>query len=140
MGKNLIPQIAKILGVELYEEFEIKDRHGEFISDKTYKFGKNTLLYCYQDDDICYAASRTTLQSLLNGKYEIVKLPWKPKKGEYYFTFVIMGDKWGVGSLHWDGFPNEYALLDKGWVYRSQAEAEAALPKVAAEMGVEYKY
>lgn len=80
MGKNLIPQIAKILGVELYEEFKIKDRHGELISDKTYKFGKNTLLYCYQDDDICYTASRTTLQSLLNGKYEIVKIPWKPKK------------------------------------------------------------
>ena len=48
-----------------------------------------------------------------------------------------MDDKWGVGSLHWDGFPNEYALLDKGWVYRTRAEAQAALPAVAAEMGVE---
>ena len=35
--------------------------------------------------------------------------------------------------------PNEYALLDKGWVYRTCKEAQAALPKVAAEMGVEYE-
>ena len=34
---------------------------------------------------------------------------------------------------------NEYALLDKGWVYRSKEEAEAALPAVAKEMGVEYE-
>lgn len=139
MAKNLIPEIAKMLGVEIGEEFEIKDRHGELISDKTYKFGKNTLLYCYQDDDICYTASRTTLQSLLNSKYEIVKLPWKPKKGETYYTFELLGGKWIVHLLWWTGSPNGYALLEKGWVYRTQKEAEAALPAVAAELGVEYK-
>lgn len=36
-------------------------------------------------------------------------------------------------------FPNEYALLDKGWVYRTKEEAEAALPKVATEIGVKYE-
>lgn len=139
MGKNLIPQIAKILGVELYEEFEIKDRHGELISDKTYKFGKNTLLYCYQDDDICYTASRTTLQSLLNGKYEIVKIPWKPKKGDIYYSFNLVYGIWVVCQHILTGSPFDYALLDKGWVYSTCEEAEAALPKVAKELGVEYK-
>ena len=75
-----------------------------------------------------------TLASFVNDLDE-----WKPKKGETYFTFVLMDDKWGVGSLHWDGFPNEYALLDKGWVYRTRAEAQAALPAAAKEIGVEYK-
>ena len=77
------------------------------------------------------------------GKRTVVKLPWKPKKGETYYTFVLMvvlmGDKWVVRSSRWGGLPNEYALLDKGWVYRSQAEAEAALPKVANDMGVDYE-
>ena len=140
MAKNLIPEIIQMLGVAIGEEFKIKDKHGEFVSDKTYKFSENALMYFHQEDDNIYRiVSRTTLCSLLNGNYEIIKLSWKPKKGDAYFTFVIIGDKWGVGSLHWDGFPNEYALLDKGWVYRSQAEAEAALPKVAAEIGVEYE-
>ena len=137
MAKNLIPKIAKLLGVEVGEEFKVK--------------GDDELTYIFTDDDglkITFAGgieiSQTSINSafvaLVMGKDEIVKLPWKPKKGDAYFTFLIFGDKWGVGSLRWDGFPNEYALLDKGWVYRSQAEAEAALPKVAAEMGVEYKY
>lgn len=34
---------------------------------------------------------------------------------------------------------NGYALLDKGWIYRTKEEAEDALTKVAAEMGMEYE-
>lgn len=34
----------------------------------------------------------------------------------------------------------EFKVVHKiGWIYRSQAEAEAALPAVAAEMGVRYE-
>lgn len=74
-----------------------------------------------------------------NGKDEIIKLPWKPKKGDVYFTFGLLGDKWVVRSLHWGGFPNEYGLLEKGWVYRTCAEAQSALPAVAKELGVKYR-
>ena len=77
--------------------------------------------------------------ALLRGECEIIKLPWKPKKGDVYFTFELLGGKWVVRSFWWGGFPNEYALLDKGWVYRTRAEAEAALPKVATEIGVKYE-
>lgn len=140
MAKNLIPEIAYMLGVEIWEEFKIKDKHGEFVSDKTYKFSENALMYFHQEDDNIYRiVSRTTLCSLLNGNYGIVKLPWKPKKGEYYYTFELLGDKWVVRSLHWGGFPNEYGLLEKGWVYRTCAEAQSALPAVAKEMGVDYE-
>lgn len=44
-----------------------------------------------------------------------------------------------VGTLSWRELPYEILLFDKGWVYRTRAEAEAALPAVAAEMGVEYE-
>ena len=129
---NLIPQIAHMLGVEIGEEFKV-----------VYKTGFEIICNFTKEGVFVQGCSgrynKELLADIICGKVEIVKLPWKPKKGECYFTFVIMGDKWGVGSLHWDGFPNEYALLDKGWVYRSQAEAEAALPKVAKEMGVEYE-
>mgnify|MGYP004520509297 CR=1 FL=1 len=68
---------------------------------------------------------------LINGEEEIVKLPWKPKKGDTYFSFELLGDTWIVASSIWGGFPNEYALLDKGWIFRTCAEAGAALPAVA---------
>lgn len=140
MAKNLIPEIIQMLGVAIGEEFKIKDKHGEFVSDKTYKFSENALMYFHQEDDNIYRiVSRTTLCSLLNGNYEIVKLPWKPKKGETYFTSDRIGNKWSTNSYWWGDFPDEYALLDKGWVFRTKAEAEAALPAVAKGMSVEYE-
>ena len=135
MAKNLIPEIARMLGVEIGEEFKV-----EGVADKTYKFIIDELIVCGEKNaNHGYVSANMMLVSLAKGDIEIVKLPWKPKKGDVYFTFVLMDDKWGVGSLHWGGFPNEYALLDKVWVYRTRAEAQAALPAVAKEIGVDYK-
>ena len=133
MAKNLIPEIAQMLGVELNEEFKIKE-YGERI----YRFTNSGLIY---DNGVRNLSITTNmaLSGLLSGDLEIVKLPWKPKKGETYYTFELLGGKWIVHLLWWTGSPNGYALLEKGWVYRTQEEAEAALPKVAAELGVEYK-
>ena len=130
MAKNLIPEICKMLGVELGEEFKIKG------DNRTYWFdldGLHSGEYVAEDED------DAMLHDLLCGEVEIVKLPWKPKKGDTYYTFDRMGDKWCTNSYWWGDFPDEYALLDKGWIYRTEKEAEAALPKVAKEMGVDYK-
>lgn len=135
MAKNLIPEIARMLGVELNEEFKIKGYDG-----LTYKFVDYGLKLSFQNDiGITAIPTNVALVNLLNGNDEIVKLPWKPKKGDVYSTFGRLGDKWVVRSLWWGGFPEEYAMLDKGWVYRSEKEAQAALPSVAKELGVEYK-
>lgn len=135
MAKNLIPQIAKMLGVELGEEFKIKGYDG-----LAYQFVDYGLKLSFQNDiGMTAIPTNVALVNLLNGNDEIVKLPWKPKKGDVYFTFGRLGDKWVVRSLWWGGFPEEYALLDKGWVYRSEKEAQAALPAVAKELGVEYE-
>ena len=134
MAKNLIPEIAKMLGVELGEVFKIKGREGAI-----YKFIVDGLLVSDDDAEKVYTTTHMPLVGLVRGDIEIVKLPWKPKKGDAYFTFELLDGKWVVRSFWWGGFPNEYALLDKGWVYRTCKEAQAALPKVAAEMGVEYE-
>ena len=138
MGKNLIPEIAKLLGVEVGEEFKIKGYEERF-----YKFDNDRVLMFKHNDDVKMPVAPVSVYvaflALLRGECEIIKLPWKPKKGDVYFTFTLMGDKWGTHSYWWGGFPDEYALLDKGWVYRTEAEAQDALPKVAAEMGVDYE-
>lgn len=135
MAKNLIPEIAKMLGVELGEVFKVK---GE--EELTYRFDSDGLKLTHDSGiELADVSAKVAFADLLNGKDEIIKLPWKPKKGDVYFTFGRLGDKWVVRSLWWGGFPEEYALLDKGWVYRSEKEAQAALPAVAKELGVEYK-
>lgn len=141
MSKNLIPQIAHMLGVELGEEFKIKGYDG-----LTYKLTDNGLELTTVDGQKTKRFDNGALNSLLKGKMEIVKLLWKPKEGDIFYSFDftydkwgVKSDKWGVKSDLWAGVSCDYALLDKGWVYRTKEEAESALPRVAAEFGVEYE-
>lgn len=134
MAKNLMPYVCKMLGVELGEEFKIKGYDG-----LTYKLTDNGLELTAVDGQKAKWFDHGVLNSLLKGKLEIIKLPWKPRKGDVYYSFALLGDTWVVRPLWCGDFPNEYALFDKGWVYRTKEEAEAALPKVATEIGVKYE-
>lgn len=131
MAKNLIPEITRMLGVEIGEEFKIKGATG--VDSTIFWFDLDGL-----HTETCEMAD-VTLWQLVLGNETIVKLPWKPKKDDVYYTFELLSGKWVVRSFWWGGFPNEYALLDKGWVYRTCAEAQAALPAVAKEIGAEYE-
>ena len=134
MSKNLIPEIARMLGVEMFEEFKVVYKVGfEIICN----FTKEGVFV--HEEGCSDKHDKELLADIICGKAEIVKLPWKPKKGDAYYTFEIFRGKWVVRSLWWTGAPCTYALLDKGWVFRTKEEAEDALTKVAAEMGVEYE-
>ena len=136
MSKNLFPQIAEMLNVDIGEEFKLQE-----IDNKIYKIELNGF-WQRTENQKCWDSMEGSffeLNAILMGKRTVFKLPWKPKKGETYYTFELLNGKWIVHLLWWAEVPCHYALLDKGWVYRTKAEAETALPKVAAEMGVEYE-
>ncbi len=135
MSKNLIPQIAHMLGVELGEEFKIKG-----YDELTYKFDNDGLrVSCGNGARKFNPTANTSFTALLAGKDEIIKLPWKPQIGELYYTFASFNESWRIWRQHWINHPSDLALLDKGWIYRTRKEAEAALPGVAKELGVEYE-
>ena len=136
MSKNLFPQIAEMLNVDIGEEFKLQE-----IDNKIYKIELNGF-WQRTENQKCWDSMEGSffeLIAILMGKRTVVKLPWKQKKGETYYTFELLNGKWIVHLLWWIDSPNEYALLDKGWVYRTKAEAETALPAVAAEMEVQYE-
>lgn len=136
MSKNLFPQIAEMLNVDIGEEFKLQE-----IDNKIYKIELNGF-WQRTENQKCWDSMEGSffeLNAILMGKRTVVKLPWKPKKGETYYTFELLNGKWIVHLLWWIDSPNGYALLDKGWIYRTKAEAETALPAVAAEMEVQYE-
>lgn len=142
MSKNLIPQIAQMLGLELGEEFKIKGYDDS--NTRTYKFTAQGLrVKLVEHPEATEFNALVAFHSLLVGDAEIVKLPWKPKAGEQYCSFGnrYIGDAsiWIIVDVIWDGSAYDIAMLGKGWVYRNKKEAAAALPKVAAEMGVDYE-
>lgn len=135
MAKNLIPQIAHMLGVAIGEEFKIK---GE--DELTYRFDSDGLKLTHDSGiELAQISANVAFVDLVNGKDEIVKLQLKPKECEDYYTFGKSFGKLNVLKSHWSNHPFDLALLDKGWIFRTYDEAETALPAVAAEMGVEYK-
>lgn len=51
----------------------------------------------------------------------------------------LHGGKCAVISYVWKGKVFDNAMFKAGFCFRTRAEAEAALPAVAAELGVEYE-
>ncbi len=127
MRMNVMSEVAGLLGLLIDEEF--------MVDEKIYMIDEDGLWIKENNQ----RRTSNDLENLLTGRKEFVKLPWKPKKGDGYYTFEVFRGKWVVRSLWWTGAPCNYALLDKGWVFRTKEEAEDALTKVAAEMGVEYE-
>lgn len=140
MSKNLIPEIAQMLGVEVGEEFKIKGADTDY-NEYTYFFADSGLKVKFdKHPDVIPSTAFAAVPDLLNGNAVVIKLPWKPKECEDYYTFGKSFGKWSVLKSHWSNHPFDLALLDKGWIFRTYDEAETALPAVAKEMGVEYKY
>lgn len=141
MSKNLIPKIAELLGVEIGEEFKIKGYEEWF-----YKFDNDRGLMFKHNDDVKMPVAPVSLYvaflALLRGECEIIKLPWKPKKDEKYwgFWYSQLNDAWLIILYTWSNSPDDFAFYKAGWVFRTKEEAKAALPAVAKEIGVEYKF
>ena len=117
MAKNYMADVAKMLGVELGEEFKIDG------SNLTYKFFENGLYFrCIEG----WLPAKYQFLDLIKGELEIVRLPWQPKNGDrYYFP----GDGFTITSRAiWCDLTLEYALKEAGMIFRTAEECEAALP------------
>lgn len=136
MSKNLIPQIAEMLGLQLGEEFKVVSKEG---NEQICNFTMAGLFE--HDNKESGSYNKELLAEIVCNNAEIVKMPWKPKQDETFYTFGIHAteDKWVVVSCKWWDNVKNLALYRLGWIYRSQKEAEAALPTVATEMEVSYE-
>lgn len=144
MAKNLVPEVCKLLGVEVGEGFKIKDVRSGYITNVNYLIDEDGRVNVLDDDDGGRICATLSLDKFLTGDYEIVKLPWKPKDGEKYWAFEVYCNEsttpcYTVGYSIWMGAMIDFARLKAGWVYRTREEAETALPMVAKELGVEYE-
>ena len=85
MSKNLIPEIAKLLGVEMEEAFKIRRPDYEVCENGIYAFFENEGLMKKNEQGEFDNNSSIEFEDLCLGNYEVVKLPWEPKYKEYYY-------------------------------------------------------
>lgn len=123
MAKNIIADVARLLGVELEEEFEIKNMG--FI----YKFTEDGLFYrIAMGEDEDWYTDLADLTSLICGNLEIVKFPWKPKEDEgYWHLKFVDGDYIKAGYNIWCSDTVDYMYYNLNLIYRTREEAEAHL-------------
>lgn len=83
---NRMSEVARMLGVELEEEFLLKE--DEF--GTTYKLTTDGLFERIAKSNVFYPVADIT--GLITGRLTIVKKPWVPKPGEEYYYISVYGD------------------------------------------------
>ena len=119
MAKNYMQDVAKMLGVELGEEFKIDG------SNLFYKFFENGLYFRGVEG---WLPAEHQFLDLIKGECNIVKLPRTPKTNEAYYR--PSRKFFGVTSEVWTNNPYDYAFKEAGMIYRTEKECEAALPEL----------
>ena len=108
--------VAKLLGVEIGEEFIIEN------ADRK----ENVVLtadgfHVIQPNDVLGPDHGKLLSKVLQGLYEVKKKPWMPKYKEYYYSPSITQRR--VMELLWLDDTRDYALKALGMVYKTKKEA-----------------
>lgn len=121
MAKNYMPEIAKMLGVEVGEIFKMTDYNSLYrFTERGLEF-KGTAGWCLSE----------RIEWLLTGRNEILKLPWQPKEGDnYYHPASNFKDIYYAG---WGNTIFDIALREAGMAFKTKEECEAALPNMRAK-------
>lgn len=109
MAKNYMQDVAKMLGVELEEEFKIEN------SSLLYKFTEQGLFF---KDNEGWNYAYDILDDLLKGDAEIEKLPWQPRKGDKYYRPSAYFKC--VDVILWEGYSLDFALKEAGMTFKTK--------------------
>ena len=115
--ENLWNLIAKARGVELNEEF-ILVYMGSKCKHKITTYGLNIFI----GEEWC--GSRA-VDEFIRGEGEIEKLPFRPQKGDVFYTTITNNT---VIDEEWLDTTSDYTRLIAGIVFRTKKEAEDYLP------------
>ena len=130
MRNNYMAEVAKLLGVELGETFKITsgiqdDYH------RYYQFTDKKCLKTSVDGVDWEIAAAMTLRGILMGDARIVKLPWKPRKGEkYYVPRIAIRPYDRHYYYYWSNSGVDIKRYDMGIVCKTPEEAIALTEKM----------
>ena len=111
-NKSYMSEVAKLLGLELNEEFDVK-----YSNCNPYKFTDEGLVNCNGED------FPSALPFLLTGKFEIIKKPWKPDYGDTYYYISVRDGYPYVYENEWSDNSADYELYHTGNFFRTEQEA-----------------
>lgn len=122
MAKNYMQDVARMLGLELEEEFKFRDYNNLDYYGKITDKG----VYIRSEVKKDWRYDGTVLQEILTGLCKIEKLPWQPKYGDKYY-YPGAGFR-NICSAGWGNSVLGLAYKEAGFIFKTYEECEAALP------------
>lgn len=121
---NYMKDVAALLGVQLNEEFKIILTDGE-VTSSVYKITEKGLIGQYAE------ILQSTLANLLTGRYQIQKLPFKPKFEDRYWTLDYTPEN-EIKAVEyvWKYWARNYLDYYNGLCFRTKQEALANKDKL----------
>ena len=117
MGKNLMTEVAALLGVEIGEKFIIENAEHNLqvvlVADGLH----------VTKDDFLGSSNSKLLQNVLCGLFRVKKLPWEPREGDMYY--ILNTGALIVESYSWGNSTFDLAVKSLGIIHRTEEEAEA---------------
>lgn len=134
---NYWKQFAKMLGLELGQEFILTDSDGKRKDGYTYKITKNGFLYKSQINDDWYGERSETIERLLEGYDKAVPKPLKPKKGDEYWYYSKCWKQAIFGT--WEGGLFELCLWKVGNCFKTEEEAKNKGKEIMEQIQKEFE-
>lgn len=116
---NYMAEVAKLLGVEIGEEFQICGN-----GEATVKLTEDGLKIVTILGPLIDNANEVCLTKLITGKYTIKRKPWKPKYGDHYWA-VSADPTEHLHYIRWEGSPSDYSNYKLGNCYTTLSAANA---------------
>lgn len=120
MSKNYMPEVARMLGVEIGEPFDAIVENGITSPCGPFYFDENWKIRDNNDGIVPY----WFLEKILIGEYSLQKRPWRPKNGELFWT---INGKGNVEKYHFLNDMCDLALLNMGNCFPTKKAAKAAV-------------
>ena len=125
---NYMPEVLKMLNLEVGEKFNIKP-----LIENPYHFDEDYILvnkngHNVDDDKII---------QILTGAYEVEKLPWKPKEGDFYHCVLHNGT---IDFHRWNLKWYDYYCYNSGNCFKTAKEiTEEIKQRILQEMKGKYE-
>lgn len=134
---NYWKQFAEMLGLELEQEFVLTDVGGNRKNELTYKITEYGPLCRSLIVNDWLTVSLITFKKIMDGDYKVATKPWKPKKGEKYWTYSEIWEE--VTSFRWEGYYYDLLLWKVGNCFKTRDEAEDKGKEIMEQIQKEYE-
>ena len=126
-----------MLGLELGQEYNLTDADGKKINYASYKITENGICFKATTNAAWYSESSIFLKNLLSGDYKAVPKPWKPKKGDEYWSYSLKTNRTHCNIF--GEYIEDYAMWKSGNCFRTEEEAKTKGKEIMEKLVKEYE-